>query len=227
MIEINLLPESLREVEHTPWPRLITILVGVIVFFTASYFAATEYFYVITDLNDKIASAEAFEKNPNTINAIKRVTALKAEIEEKRKRKDILVAIVSSKIMWCKKLDEFNQLVDEKFHETLWFDNIAITSTQKIDFSKSNTPIIMKMVAKGHLIIKKEDSVGAVSYLQTQLKTSGNAFGANIDPTKFKIASYTNAENKEINKNIVDFPLEITFLPKTFLSTEVTPKSTK
>lgn len=227
MIEINLLPESLREVESTPFPRMIAILVGVTLFLIVSYFVASEYFNVIIVLKDKKTSIDDFVKSDVTIKSLKRVKDLEKEIAEKRQRKDILTNIVGSKIMWSKKLDEFNKLVHEKFPNKLWFDSVDISSTQKIDFAKSNSPIIMKMIAKGHLMLTKEDNYGAsVSELQTQLKSPENAFGENIDQKKFKIPSWTRTDNAEINKVIVDFPLEVYFLPKTFLSTEV-PKVKK
>lgn len=227
MIEINLLPESLREVEHTPWPRLITILVGLIIFLTTGFFAANEYLKVITDLKDKKNDIEAFLASEPTKNGLIRVTKLENEIQELKKRKDILTAIVASKIMWSKKLDEFNSLVHKNYPNTLWFDSIDINSTQKIDFSKSNSPIVMRMSARGHLVLGKEESIGAsVSKLQTQLRTPENDFGKNIDQKKFKIGSWASNDSKELNKVVIDFPMEVYFLPKTFLSTEA-PKVKK
>lgn len=230
MIEINLLPESLREVEHTPLPRMITILVSLILFLTTSYFVYIEYLTVITDLKSQISQIEEFKNSPSTKDSQTRVKKLKEEIEEKTKREEILILIVSSKIMWSKKLDEFNQLVSEKFPNTLWFDNITISAINKIDFSKSNSPIVMRMITKGHLLLSNEESAPAkMSELQTHLKDTTNPFSANIDLShgKFKIASSTVVHNKDIDKKIVDFPLEITFLPKTFLSTSPNPPANK
>lgn len=234
MIEINLLPESLREVEHTPWPRLATILIGLIIFLTVSYLASSEYLNVITVLKDKITTIEDFNGSDQAKKGEKRVDDLVKDIQEKKKRKEILSAIVNSKIMWSQKLDEFNKVVSDSFPNRLWFDSVDISSTQKIDFAKSNSPIVMKMIAKGHLMLNKEDSgsvagesIGSnVSRLQTQLKTADNAFGKNIDQDKFKIGSWTATDNVELKKIIVDFPLEVYFLPTTFLSTE-TPKTVK
>jgi hypothetical protein len=226
MIEINLLPESLREVEHTPLPRMIAILVGLIAFLIVSYFVYIEYITVITDLKNQISTIEDFKNSPSTRDSLNRVKNLKTAIEEKTKREEILILIVSSKIMWSKKLDEFNQLVAEKFPNTLWFDSISISASNRIDFSKSNSPIVMKMITKGHLLLANEESAPAkISELQTQLKSQENDFSANIDLSygKFKIPSSTIIYNKEIEKRIVEFPLEITFLPQTFLSTKTTP----
>ncbi len=230
MIEINLLPESLREVEHTPLPRMIAILFGLVFFLAISYFVYIEYLTVITDLKNQISTIEEFKNSTSTKDSQKRVKNLKADIEEKTKREEILILIVGSKIMWSKKLDEFNQLVAEKFPNTLWFDSISISTANKIDFSKSNTPIVMKMTTKGHMLLANEESAPAkISELQTQLKDPNNAFSANIDLSfgKFKIASNTVVYNKDIEKKIVEFPLEITFLPKTFLSTSTNPPVNK
>lgn len=230
MIEINLLPESLREVEHTPLPRMIAILIGLVIFLTISYFVYIEYLTVITDLKGQISTIEEFKNSTSTKDSLNRVKNLKADIEEKTKREEILILIVGSKIMWSKKLDEFNQLVAEKFPNTLWFDNISISTANKIDFSKSNTPIVMKMTTKGHMLLSNEESAPAkISELQTQLKDPNNAFSANIDLShgKFKIASNTVVYNKDLEKKIVEFPLEITFLPKTFLSTSTNPPVNK
>lgn len=218
MIEINLLPESLREVEHTPWPRLITFLVGLILFLLTSYVASREYFFEMTEIKSQISAIENFLNSESTKKGKERVSKLENDIKDKKQRKETLLAIANAKTMWCKRLDMLNATVNEKFTKNLWFDGITVSPMQKPDFLKSNIPITMKLTTKGHLMLKMDDSVGTnIATVHTHLKET---FKNEIDEVKFKIASYTVIENKEINKKIVDFPLEITFLPKIYLPPE-------
>lgn len=212
MIEINLLPEHLREVEHTPYPRLVTILVGVMLCAVISIYSITAYME-IESLKTNI------QQNANDLAdkkiKLKEVQKLKDDIKSKELRRNILIAIVESKIMWSRKLDQFNKLINDKYQDSLWFDGISISGTQKSNSFAPNAPIITKLVATGHFILDKEDSVVTkVGELQKYLIDPTNKFSENVDQNTFKIDKFDFRNNAELNKNIANFPLEITFEPK-------------
>ncbi len=212
MIEINLLPEHLREVERTPYPRLITILVGVIVFAITSIYAISAYM----EIDSLRVSIQQNEKDlADKKNKLKEVEQLKKDIASKELRRNILIAIVDSKIMWSKKLDQFNKLINDKYQDQLWFDGISISSAQKTNTFAPNSPIVMKLVATGHLILEDRHSgTTKVGELQNYLRNPKNQFAENIDQNAFKIDKYAFVDNAELNKSIANFPLDITFEPK-------------
>ncbi|PCJ57192.1 MAG: hypothetical protein COA79_16830 [Planctomycetota bacterium] len=219
MIKINLLPENLREVEHTPYPRLITIFISLIFFLFLSYLSVLAAIEV-SQLKSNIISKdeEITQKKPE----VKIVELLKKEIKDKRKRDEVLKKIVASKIMWVRKLDEFNKLVsDGPYKGKLWFDGVYIAATKsKIDFSP-DSQLIMKLTAQGHLMTDSNEKVATkLGELQEHLRSTKNSFGSNIDQSKFKITHYAVEPKPDINKSIVSFPLEIFFLPKTLLPTK-------
>lgn len=215
MIKINLLPENLREVEHTPYPRLITIFIGLILFLSLSYLSIKAALD-LTSLKNTIIkkNEEITQKGPE----VRAVGKLKKEIANKRERDNVLKKIVASKIMWVRKLDEFNELVSNgPYKGKLWFDGMYIAPTKKRLSFAPESVMVMKLTAKGHLMADLKEKVGAkVGELQEHLRSVKNSFSSNIDQTKFKIPHYSVDRNKLLNKNIISFPLEIYFLPKIY-----------
>lgn len=226
MIKINLLPENLREVEHTPYPRLITIFLSLILFLFLSYLSVLAAIEV-SDLKSNITSKkeDITKKQPE----VDDVVNLRKEIKNKRERDEILRKIVASKIMWVRKLDEFNQLVSEgPYKGKLWFDGLYISPNKaKPDFAP-DSQLIMKMTAQGHLMSDDNEKVATkVGELQEHLRSVKNSFGSNIDQSKFKITHYSVDTRSEINKSVISFPLEIYFLPKTLMATKKGKKKKK
>jgi len=204
MIEINLLPEELREIDHTPYPRLVAILVGLVAFLGLFYFAFAEY-QQIGFLNQEIKGLK--ELNAKDKNKVDQVEALKKSLANNQKREELVLQIVRSKMVWARKLDQFNEMVSN--YKDLWFDGVTIDAKTRA-YTVTNT-----MKTKGHLMLEPgADAISEIGKLENFLTNPNNDFCINIDMEKFEIRNYTFEENDEISKKIANFDLNIQFIDR-------------
>lgn len=109
MIEVNLLPQEMRRVEHTPLPRLLIIVAGTTLVSVALAFGAIVNLRKLPDmvgaemdLNQKIAAGATLEREHDL---------LMGQIEEVKQRKRAIAEIWRARIIWSKKLEQFSEMI--------------------------------------------------------------------------------------------------------------------
>jgi len=109
MIEVNLLPQELRRVEHTPLPRFLIIIVGTTLVSVALALGAIVHMRRLPDLarnnaelDQQIASAAPSEREHDI---------LLGQIEEVRQRKRAIAEIWRARIIWSKKLVQLSEMM--------------------------------------------------------------------------------------------------------------------
>jgi len=119
MISINLLPPERRPIERTPFPRLVTILLGVTLF-TVEVLAGAFIWISIPSLKEKMVSLD------NTVKLMKEeakeVDDLTARIQLVDKRLEIVEGIRVSHVKWTPVLDHLWGLVPDK----LWLVTLDV-----------------------------------------------------------------------------------------------------
>ena len=109
MIEVNLLPQELRRVEHTPLPRFLTIIVGTT--FVSILIALGAIFHLrrLPDvarmdaaLNQEVTTSTQSEKEHDL---------LLGQMEEVKQRKRAIAEIWRARIIWSQKLQQLGQMM--------------------------------------------------------------------------------------------------------------------
>ena len=109
MIEVNLLPQELRRVEHTPLPRFLVIIVGTTLVSVAMAFGAILNLRKLPDLTRsegaliaEIGAASQSEREHDL---------LVGQIEEVKQRKRAIAEIWRARIIWSRKLEELSEII--------------------------------------------------------------------------------------------------------------------
>ncbi|HYG74080.1 MAG TPA: hypothetical protein VEK08_03665 [Planctomycetota bacterium] len=123
MIEINLLPEEMRQTEGTPPARLATILVGVVAATVISFFVAKFWLVEIPNMKGEIKNRkveiEALKKRKEEVEkTIAAIDALKQKV-------DTLDKLIQSRVRFARILD---RLCDAVPPDGAWFRSFNVVA---------------------------------------------------------------------------------------------------
>lgn len=214
MIQINLLPEDLRKVEHTPYPRLLVILSGVILFCSLSFYALHIYWIRIPNMEEKLESEKKRLADIKAFN--KQITKLEKELEAMRQRRDIVMRLVLDRVRWAKKLDQFCDVVERM--DNVWFTSMSAIKQEVSTGRRGPVKVIYKISLQGTAIIEKdEDEFSVIAEIQRTIKTPppgfvGEYFYDQIE--KIDIPSWSITDLPDLNMRQVTFPLTMIMDPK-------------
>jgi hypothetical protein len=123
MIEINLLPEDMRQAEGTPPARLAIIIVGVAIACVTSFFITKYYVVEIPKMLGEIKNRDVeIADLKKRKEAIDKVTA---EIEELKTKVATLDKLIQSRVRFARVLD---RLCDAVPPEGAWFRSFNVTA---------------------------------------------------------------------------------------------------
>lgn len=111
MIEINLLPNELRQAEGTPLPRLVTILVGVILVTMGGVVAFNYHFVSIKNTKRLIAGLN--QKKTEYEAKAQEVRKLQDEINKATQKVAALRNLELSRIRWARLLYQFRKAIPQ------------------------------------------------------------------------------------------------------------------
>ena len=121
MIEINLLPEEMRQAEGTPPARLAVIIVGVAIACVTSFFITKYYVVEIPKMLGEIKNREVeIADLKKRKDAIDKITA---EIEELKTKVQTLDKLIQSRVRFARVLD---RLCDAVPPEGAWFRSFNV-----------------------------------------------------------------------------------------------------
>jgi Tfp pilus assembly protein PilN len=120
MIEINLLPEEMRQTEGTPPTRLFTIIGGVVVACVLGVFISQYYFIRIPNMNVEIANRkleieELKKKEIAVKETMKKIETIKAKVAT-------LESLIYSRIRYARLLDR----LCDAMPDGAWFKSFSI-----------------------------------------------------------------------------------------------------
>lgn len=121
MIEINLLPVELRQVESTPPARLGSILGGIAVACVLSFFVIKYYFIDIPAIRLEIKNRET--EIANLQERKKAVEAVIAQIDTLKKKVKTLDDLIQSRVRFARVLDSLANAMPK---EGVWFRTFSI-----------------------------------------------------------------------------------------------------
>ena len=109
MIEVNLLPQELRRIEHTPLPRFLIIIMGTTLVSIALALGAIVHMRNLPDLaradqalTDEVMAAAQSQREHDQ---------LLGQIDEVKQRKLAIAEIWRARIIWSRKLDQLSQMI--------------------------------------------------------------------------------------------------------------------
>jgi len=111
MIEINLLPQEMRQPEGTPLPRLLTIIGGVVLAVVGGLFGAQYYVVKIPQLRIMIADKERVKAQKGNVR--ERVAKLQGELTKIQEKVNSMQTLEDSRIRWARVLDRIRKAVPE------------------------------------------------------------------------------------------------------------------
>lgn len=109
MIEINLLPQELRQPEGTPLPRLLTAMGGVILAVLAGVVAAKFHLKDIPETKEKITLQTA--ERDRLQKQVEQVNAIRNDINSINEQVNALRNLANSQILWSRMLDYWAKTV--------------------------------------------------------------------------------------------------------------------
>ena len=212
MITIDLLPDDLRKVEHTPYPRLIVILLGVVTFVVLVFLNINLYFIRMPE--KKEALEDARDNLKDVKGQVTAVTTLEKELEDMRKRRDTVVSLVLDRVRFAKKLDLFADVV-EKFDD-VWFSSMAIKKEKEKGKGrrKKGNKIVYSIALQGHTVVSKADNgIQKMAEIQNAFKeqTAADFFYNQI--SEFNVPQINILELEGMNLKEIYFPVDLTLDP--------------
>jgi Tfp pilus assembly protein PilN len=111
MIEINLLPQEMRQPEGTPLPRLLTIIGGVVLAVVGGLFGAQYYVVKIPQLRIQISDHERVKAQKGNVR--ERVAALQRDLSKIQEKVNSMQTLEDSRIRWARVLDRIRKAVPE------------------------------------------------------------------------------------------------------------------
>lgn len=132
MIRVNLLPESYRKVEHTPRPRLYTIMLSVIVNTLLLLYFGYLYMQVVPDLREQKTQAE--EQLASTTERSKEYDTLKTESDAIEMHKKTVADLESAHLELTPKIDQFLSLLPDE----IWVTKVQFLPEQAPKSSKDD-----------------------------------------------------------------------------------------
>lgn len=131
MININLLPETLRKKEGLPLPQLAGIFAGIAVLAYLAYHIINYHVDVIPSLKSRIESREQEKRNLQA--QVEMLKKLNAEIDRKNQYVESVKSLYRQRIVWSKVLADIKSIVnfDDAMSEYnaemryLWFTNFT------------------------------------------------------------------------------------------------------
>lgn len=155
MIEINLLPAEFRPREKTNLPLMVTVAAGVLV-------VGGIIFYGINKNNELAGLKSDYdrleEKSNRLKERVKAVSGLENRIAQQKARQDTIIEISQSKVMWSLKLQQFSQILGEKF-DGFWITGLRLSKSRTggtISMNVSSTGSSLRDVAKFREAIKTD-----------------------------------------------------------------------
>jgi|GEM_PF-2133700 len=189
MIEINLLPEDMREVTGTPIPRMASIIGGVLCVLVLGFFVLQFQLVAIPNMVQEIGARNVEIK---TLEEEKvRVDAILAQIDSLDKKVKMLSSLITNRIRFARVLDRLCSAVNDVKLEgcNSWFKQMNITQD-------SGTPPPgsipnakrMRIELLGYTTgATPEDRAKAVAELTTKLDYRFRIEGVDLNPKDEKL----------------------------------------
>lgn len=120
MIEVNLLPEEYRRVDKTPLPIFLLLLSSIVL--VSAAVIGYIYFEFVFVRNKATESERIQQINNEVLDLEKEVADLQAETEQYNVRRNLILQIRKSRILWAKKLYYLSDLKPED----IWFESVEM-----------------------------------------------------------------------------------------------------
>ncbi len=216
MIQIDLLPDDLRKVEHTPYPRLIVILVGVVGFVALVFLNIDLYFIRIPEKTKALEEAEQKLKDKKL--EVEVVKSLEKELATMRKRRDAVVSLVLDRVRIAKKLDMFSQVVEKL--PTVWFSSLNIQKEKKKVRGRKGGKgeVLYKIDLRATAVMNMEqDGFKLIAEVQSAFKEKPvslekDYFYNQIE--SIEISDFNMVEFEDFKYRLITFPINLTINPK-------------
>ncbi len=132
MIEVNLLPQEMRRVEHTPLPRFLVIIAGTVLVSIALALGAVINLRKLPDMIG--AGIELDTEIRDSARAEREHDLLLGQIDGVKHRKRAIAEIWRSRIIWSRKLDELADMIP-KF---IGLDKLKLEETRRSGRGREN-----------------------------------------------------------------------------------------
>ncbi|GAI90425.1 unnamed protein product, partial [marine sediment metagenome] len=109
MIEVNLLPQELRRVEHTPLPRFLVIIAGTALVGVILAFGAIMNLRKLPDLRGR--EMALVTEIASAARSVREHDLLLGQLEEVKQRKRAIAEIWRARIIWSRKLEQFSEMI--------------------------------------------------------------------------------------------------------------------
>lgn len=216
MIQIDLLPDDLRKVEHTPYPRLIVILVGVIGFVALVFLNINLYFIRMPEKAKTLADAEQKLKDKKL--EVDIVKALEKELATMRKRRDTVISLVLDRVRMAKKLDLLSQVVEKL--PSVWFSSMNIKKDKKKGRGRRGAPeeVLYKIDLQATAVMDMEQSglnliAGVHHAFKSEPGSPNKDYFYNQIQT-FDIPGFNMTEFEEYKYRLITFSINMEMNPK-------------